>query len=114
MAKQVYYFGCIGQKGHFLWENEHSRIPIFQCDKIPFISREFYRTLDGKYCPEFASRKKKLSHSGPWLIISWWDNSVDNRPGSHSTFIGMDFKDFEEMLYAAKEKFPQVFARQGM
>jgi hypothetical protein len=48
----------------------------------------------------------------PWKIISWWDRSVDSRPGSHSTFVGNEFKNHHELVLAAMQFFPAVFVRQ--
>lgn len=107
---QILYFGCgASHAGHYLWEREWSSAGRNQVRDCLFyaIDGSFFLS-DAKEC-EFL-----LSTVPPWTIISWKDNSVDSRLGSHSTFL---FKGFEsqneaELLLKAMEIFPRVFGRQ--
>lgn len=46
-----------------------------------------------------------------WSAISWWDNSVDTRPGSSATFLADRRCGPIELLEEARAAFPQIFAR---
>lgn len=46
-----------------------------------------------------------------WTALSFWDYSVDSRPGSSSTFVFDALLGSEEALAAARENFPAVFER---
>lgn len=53
-----------------------------------------------------------VHHKDGWSAIAFWDNSVDNRPGSNSVFM-VDVPDlsFREICLLAEEHFPQVWKR---
>lgn len=46
-----------------------------------------------------------------WSLLSWWDNSVDSRPGSSCAFMVDRRATPEEILAEARTAFPQIFAR---
>lgn len=58
-----------------------------------------------------AGRRIGTSDEEWWSAISWWDNSVDSRSGSSSTFLLDRRATAEEVLAEAKKAFPQIFAR---
>lgn len=100
----VYYFGCSAtQIGHYLWDTEWNKI---YGHPLP---RNLERGIDGTFVPAGAGWQS--SRVGPWWIISCIDNTVDTRPGSHSTFVGKGFIDEETFEAAARARFPSVFSR---
>lgn len=46
-----------------------------------------------------------------WSALSWWDRSVDVRPGSNATFVTDARVAPHALLQIAREGFPEVFAR---
>jgi len=44
-------------------------------------------------------------------VISFWDRSVDPRPGSHSTFLIIGDGCFNDAIAQCRGAFPEVFAR---
>jgi hypothetical protein len=46
-----------------------------------------------------------------WTALSFWDRSVDSRPGSSSTFVFDTLLTPEEALTAAREMFAPIFDR---
>ena len=111
----ILYFGCIKESGHYLW-NE-GLVHEYRAEALG-ISRSLERSLDGLFCPPEGSHyyEYMCSHVPPWRIISWWDCSVDTRPGSHSTFLFKDYSllvDPEKLLEDAARVFPSVFTRQS-
>lgn len=111
--KTVFYFGCLDRHGHYLWSDEG----LQQTGPVPYMSQTFRISLDGAFCPPegWSEGLYKPSIVPPWRIISWWDRSVDTRPGSHSTFVFLQPDagvSESELLAMAEHEFPSVFARQ--
>lgn len=100
----VYYFGCQkdNKAGHY-WSSHPVNMNMILC-----------RCVDGGFTPtNGALYRYKVSTVPPWTFISWNDNSVDKRSGSHSTFafVGYVTTDPEQLLKIAQLQFPWVFAR---
>lgn len=123
-AVKVFYFGCIGDSGHYLFDGEDSpygdRVPWKQYDTVtPFVGNDF----DGqRFTPGRLVRDRwegwpqtqsvyKLTHEAGWTMLGCWDRSVDTRPGSNSTFIIEGTHDFSAALEQARTAFPKTFAR---
>lgn len=118
-APRVLYFGCIRDTGHYLWEGEGSGMCRAGRDALPFD----YRELDGCWTlPGERSRFGywtrrpgqsvcKLTHAHGWTFVGCWDNTVDGRPGSSSTFLAPGTLTFGEVLALAREVFLSVVAR---
>lgn len=106
---RVYYFGCMSDIGHFLYD-ENGRYVYRKCTDKPELSH----SLDGGYWPKDKGQPQSvgaLSYENNWSILSCWDRSIDSRYGSHSTFIIEGTHTFDEILVAIKKHFPQVMAR---
>lgn len=114
----IYYFGCSQRSGHYLFEAEDGWLRSCRL----YTEKDFERfgnhgaRLDGLFCPpsNWSTQLWMESAVGPWRIISWWDNSIDTRPGSHSTFVGKGYASGEELLAAARPLFREVFDRQRL
>lgn len=116
-TKQLFYFGCMGQVGHGLYASVNGHVQSCSTYTPPGgLPASLARGLDGTFVPpqKWGCGSYLESSVPPWRIISWHDNSVDTRPGSHSTFIGCGFETVEEMIEAAREQFPEVFRRQAV
>ena len=118
MKTRAFYFGCFRQPGHYLWrgpEDDHGYMPTGRDHGLPFHPER----MDAALAPRNASGgevHQGLASYGllnGWTIISFWDNSIDRRPGSSSTFFIEGAHYFEEALEIAREDFPKVFARLG-
>lgn len=107
--KKLFYFGCIGQKGHYLFGGSER-----EAAKALHLSDAFIRSIDGKFTPTETTEQGlyRLSVIGICQIVSWHDYSVDQRPGSNSILLGIGFNDAEEMLSEAEKLFPEVMKRQ--
>lgn len=104
----IYYFGCIGDAGHYMHgpRGERRERQIF--DRNPW-----GHGVDGGLCapgPQVQGRAL-LHHKDHWTALAFWDRSVDDRSGSNSVFLAEGDFDFGHMLQLAHEHFPQVFAR---
>ncbi len=101
--EDAYYFGCIKQHGHYLWnKNEGSVSPY----NFPI------KKLDGGFLPKnSAEGVVYLTSLAEWTIINFADFSVDERPGSHSLFLLKGTLSYEEAIEKAKKAFPQIFQR---
>lgn len=79
-----YYFGCDKQAGHHAFD-EGRRRP-------PYERAIIFSHLDGTLPPQPEGRNlyvASFSRLGGWNMtaLSWWDRSVDSRPGSNSTIL---------------------------
>lgn len=113
MMKQIFYFGCMGQAGHYLFGPEGMG-RVYPGKEFSTCFGEDGRKLDTPFCPpmDWPAGKFVVMTKTIWTIVSWWDYSVDSRPGSHSTFIFTGYDSLEEFWKEAKEQFPSVFNRQ--
>lgn len=124
---RAYYFGCWREPGHYLWlpgtggyphkagraEGELLGSRSHSHDPKPGIIPWGY-SLDGglltgsRYYTEGVAR---VAQRDGWTALSFWDQSVDSRPGSSSTFVFDALLTPEEALAAAREAFPPIFER---
>ena len=110
--KKLFYFGCIGQAGHYFFEpgygsRDHRNI------RIDGVNTKILGYLDGNFTPADPTPGKYNECVIPPLrIVAWHDYSVDKRPGSNSVLIGYKYETAEEMIEAAYKIFPQVMNRQ--
>jgi hypothetical protein len=134
---KVYYFGCIDDSGHYLWDKERPPQPTM-AERImgpgaerlnghnrgnawrSRETRELYRngqpwkdSIDSMLCPSGPQVEgvALLHHKDGWTAVAFWDRTVDHRPGSHSTFIAEGTFTYDEMVTAAKTQWPEVWAR---
>lgn len=104
------YFGCGNALGHHAFgENGYKlyRSHLGNCD---------FSAFDGTLAPRGVRHPyvAAFSRLGGWggCALSWWDNSVDKRPGSNSTiFAPVISITPQALLQGAQERFPWVFAR---
>lgn len=107
----MFYCGCHGDSGHYLWTEDEATSHSFwklqpwgkgiDGDLQPF-------ARNGYVVPNGAAR---FTQEHGWSALSWWDNSIDTRPGSHSTFVVEGAYSAEEVLAMARVRFPWVFSR---
>lgn len=106
----VYYFGCIRQSGHYLFESHGGKAVSSRKSMYDFW---MYR-LDGVLAPQDlrekqgpTARHEMHSHT----VLSFWDRSVDKRGACNSILFVPGIMSFTEALEKAREAFPEVFAR---
>lgn len=103
---KMYYFGCVGQPGHFMHRPGGRR--DWDADT------PWGRTPDGTLCPAGGKQVEGVAlihHKDGWTALSFWDRSVDQRGGCNSNFFVAAELSFDEMVAQAKERFPQVWHR---
>lgn len=115
---KAYYFGCWGDSGHFLWSPDGR---VSGSDKVFSGLRIGNKSLDGGFCPGvlppwyydtgIEQGAALLTYDDGWTILSFWDRSVDSRPGSHSTYVLDGRLSFDEAAAVAKAAFPKVWER---
>jgi hypothetical protein len=111
----AFYLGCVGTPGHYLYT------PDLRTERRagPFT----VAMLDTPFCPGMTPASRgvgpqdqtegvaRLTHVDGWTVLSFWDRSVDNRRGSHSTFVLRGTHAFDDAVRLAREVFPRVWAR---
>lgn len=110
----MFYFGCWGDTGHYLWNRERRYTREGDCPFDPFYPRvEGHAHIDGVFCPKNrqVQGEATVTVKDGWTILAFWDRSVDHRPNSNSAFIERGAFTFEEMVSRAKAEFPAIWAR---
>lgn len=106
---KVFYFGCVGEYGHYMFEPPGVKRDAFTH------TNPWGTKVDGGLCPTGGSTQEQgralVHHKDGWTAMAFWDRSVDHRPGSCSVFLAQGTHAFEEMLRIANESFPKVTAR---
>lgn len=127
---RAFYFGCWREPGRRLWHPASDGTPMQMYDRgeserrllglpsamrggptpgeIPWGYSLDGGLLKGKRLPEGAA---VVEHRDNWTALSFWDCSVDSRPGSCSSFVFDALLSPEEALAAARASFPPIFER---
>lgn len=111
--KSLYYFGCgPNDTGHYWFEGRspmYGELRSALQKKLPW--KEWRE--DGGFCPKTTIKQGliALHHIDGWTVASWWDSSMDKRPGSSSTFVAPVILTLDEMLLLAQTQYPWVFSR---
>ncbi len=115
MKDQAFYFGCYGDKGHYLWVRGMIQVPAFHHDTSHCLY-PFGRLIDGGFIArsvfgDYKQGRAWLSHVGDWTFLAFDDFSIDSRPQSHSTFVQSGRLGYDEMVAKCKADFPVIWAR---
>ncbi len=111
-----FYFGCVHiQAGEQLYNTFNKQI---WTERDPSLPKDFpvaigvldQGLLGLRDAPKTIG-KTVLCHIGDWTIISYWDNSVDKRPGSNAAFIARGIHSFTDMLQHFKIQFPDIYEK---
>lgn len=112
MKKQLFYFGCRKEAGHYLWLAGYGEVSTHR-ELIPGYSRHLLGYLDGTYIHQQAKQGEyTLVRIADIIILQWPDYTIDKRPGSNSSLIGVGYDNEHEILAAAITAFPDVMTRQ--
>lgn len=107
LPRDAYYVGCVGDTGHYMWDAE-LRKDWHWFKQVPWGVR-----IDGTIPPprNYEQGVARLEHLEGWTAVGFWDNTVDSRPGSHSTFVFRGTLTYEEAIAKARATFPTIWAR---
>lgn len=122
-----FYYGCWGGTGHYLWTprghlaDEDRALPWAPNEIDPRLAGDpalvnlrmrsaglFVWDGDVVHQPEGMVRVHRREG---WTALAWWDRSLDRRFGSNVAFFVEADVDAEEVVRAARETFPHIFAR---
>ena len=108
---QAYYFGCQRESGHYWWRPD--RLPYGTSSHVAqTVGPNIHPKVDGGFCPKRdVQGNAKLTEIDGWTILSFWDNSIDTRKNSSSSFVAKGSYDFDAMQAIAREQFPRVWKR---
>ena len=104
---RIYYYGCNGESGHFLWQPNQITTKRPQDSGLP------WKHIDMDLCPQTTPQQgiAKMHQKEGWTAMAFWDKSIDSRTGSNSVFFYEDLLYFDEMIREFKEHFPEIFNR---
>lgn len=115
--KQMLYFGCVRDKGHYLYFGEnfriHSSSVLMEYSGLKSITQRFVECIDGVYLPLIGAQGVyRISQVPPFLIVAWNDRTVDGRPGSNSALLAVGYTAANEIIADAVNHYPSVMNRQ--
>ena len=112
---KVFYFGCYGNAGHYMRAPGGSALRSTRAEHDFTISNPWGYNIDGELCVSPERRQvqgvTKVHHKDGWTAISFWDRSVDSRPGSNSALLAEGEHTFEGMMALFNHYFPEVLKR---
>jgi hypothetical protein len=100
------YYGCWDDSGHYYYD-EHgmsmTRRAAALATKMPWGIYD----IDGAMQPRHHHREGEalLACKGGWSVLTFWDRSIDTRPGSLSAYFAEGTFTFDEMVELAKTRF---------
>lgn len=118
---KVFYFGCIGEAGHYLWSSETNKhysnkdCPFenyeLDCKKCPGWFDQSQRPLGRKKWPENQGQANLLFEKN-FSILAIWDRTGDARHGSNSVFLTEGGPlSLEEIKEKSIQVFPNIWSR---
>lgn len=111
--KKLFYFGCIGGAGHYLWESNSSKLYDPRVIRTDGVNWSLLGHIGGVYTrPGLPEGVYNECIIPPLRVLAWHDYSVDKRGNSNSALIGYGYSSADEMLDDAAKKFPSVMNRQ--
>jgi len=112
---KAYFFGCADDVlGHFMHSYKCGSWGHVTGRPSPWGFREIDLAPEKGPQPRGVDQREgpaQLHHRDGWTMLSFWDRSVDSRPGAHGNFIFQGTHDFADMMRLAAEHFPTVVAR---
>ena len=119
----LYFFGCRNNHaGHYLTLSPMMRdTPLRYFELAAVLGRhpdtEFCYGVDKLVRGEWRRTKPEipgaaaLHHVNGWTVLSWWDRSVDSRPGGNASLIAEGTFTEEEILQLGREHFGPFLER---
>lgn len=111
--KPLIFFGVTGTSAGHYFAGEGGPYSDGNARLFHGLNRHVLAAIDGTFAPGNTREQGlyQVSIVPPVMIVSWWDYTVDSRPGSNANLVGMGFADAEEIIDAAYKKFPHIMGR---
>lgn len=121
---RVLYFGPLKESGHFFFGDETGwRLSErHDLNGVPWTTQEDH--ADGTLQPGMICEHGHwhattpqvegpavVHHKNGWTALSFWDRTIDTRPGCSSTYLAEGTFTFEEMVAFAKTRFPERWSK---
>lgn len=116
------YFGPLKESGHFMFYENEEQVSHRLADTItPWKSND----IDGTLQPgmilwrdhwisesqhggrSYHEGEAVIHHKDGWTALSFWDSTIDTRPGCSSTYLADGSFTFEQMVELAKARFAE-------
>jgi hypothetical protein len=116
------YFGPLTESGHFMFYETGEKVLYRDGNALcPWPYNEIDGTLQPGH-PEPGDRLQRrtrqmregealLHHKEGWTALSFWDFTVDKRPGCSSTYLAKGTFTFEQMVELAKARFSERWSK---
>lgn len=118
----IFYFGPLREPGHFLFDKNGVLVSYEDAARLGIPWSAYGTDIDGVLQPGCKDKgpgaprprvegEALLHHKDGWTALSFWDSSVDSRPGCNSTFIAKGHFTAAQMIGLAKSSFPDRCAK---
>jgi hypothetical protein len=110
---KVFYFGCYDDKGHYALAADGLGLR-YSAEERDFVKNNPWSyKIDGGLCRSWPQTEGEalIHHKDGWTALSFWDRSIDSRPGSNSNFLAEGTYTFAEMVEIATKNFPSIMKR---
>lgn len=122
MLPRVLYFGPLKESGHFFFNDQGQSEMTIDLKGVPWRTQEDH--VDGTLQPGVICERgywhgttpqvegpAVVHHKNGWTALSFWDRTIDTRPGCSSTYLAEGTFTFEEMVEFAKTRFPERWGK---
>lgn len=119
MMRDVYFFGCWDDMGHYLHApGKKSAYKLLDTNPWGY-------KLDMGLCPQMLNANRNqssldrrevegeaaLHHKDSWTYLAWWDRSIDTRGACNAGLLTAGTYTFAEMIMFGKALFPKIMSR---
>lgn len=108
---RMFYFGPWDQAGHHIRREGDQPTSLEERRAVSNFTRTnpWGHGIDTALCPRDtqAEGAAAIHYRDGWTALSFWDYTVDSRPGSHSTYLAQGDFTFEQMVEMAKQRFAE-------
>lgn len=104
------YFGPLTEPGHGFFDYKGQPLAFNS------VNQPWGTKIDGGLNGGETMGKQgqaRIHHKDGWTAMSFWDSSVDTRPGCSSVYLKTGLHTFDEMVGLAMKYFPERWAKMG-
>lgn len=100
------YYGCWDDTGHYYYDEHGMSMSRREMDRLMKMPWGIYE-VDGGMQPRNnqVEGEAVLVCKEDWTVLTFWDRTIDHRPGSLSAYVAKGTFTFDQMVAMAKARF---------